>query len=678
VIDDIIDRIGKANAEYVYALGQNANAAPREVSLFCELIAAIRPARIDDNDYASMQIRSLILVLQHDSEKKRALRDYFVQVISSRKLLHLLTDSGIPLRKGVWAAAWHRLVSKILPPLTNDEYVKDIFRQVFCHSQDYLWVTGVADDLWNELIVVLGFRISNPRAVYAALTRETLSAIQVLSYRITAIGFESELVRNYPAIERFESPFLRQNDAINEYIESYTAWLLDKKCVREDGLHIDVLLTQCEEVLVKIRRTAAKQGVSVSLTRMLLRLTQSIARLRCLLDLLDARPIADVVPLGVSLFKELVEADNRRYNLGDLIKSNTELLSLQMTERAGLSGEHYVSNNRGEWLAMMRSAMGGGWIVGFMAMLKILMSKLALAPFGFAFLYSLNYSIGFIAIHVLHFTVATKQPAMTAAVIAGAIDEGPNKLEELVELIVRVLRSQFIAIVGNLALAMPTAYAIAWTWYGISGSHLVNPEKIDHLLHDIDPFASLALPHAAVAGVCLFLSGLVSGYYDNKSSYANIPARLRQLKWLKELLGEARLLKVTTYIGNNLGALAGNFFFGVALGSIGQFGEFFGLPIDIRHIAFSSANFAFSLVGLDHQMSWQLATTSLVGILLIGLVNLAVSFSLALFVALRSRRLNFGQGRRLSVLLWHRFVSGPSDFFFPPKEDKSNPELLTK
>lgn len=320
---------------------------------------------------------------------------------------------------------------------------------------------------------------------------------------------------------------------------------------------------------------------------------------------------------------------------------------------------------------MMRSAMGGGWIVGFMAMLKILLSKLALAPFGFAFLYSLNYSLGFIAIHILHFTVATKQPAMTAAVIAGAIDEGQKKLDELVELIVRVLRSQFIAIVGNLALAMPTAYVIAWTWYGVSGSHLVNPEKIDHLLHDINPFASLALPHAAVAGVCLFLSGLISGYYDNKSSYANIPARLRQLNWLKELLGEARLLKVTTYIGNNLGALAGNFFFGIMLGSIGQFGEFFGLPIDIRHITFSSANFAFSLVGLDHQMSWQLVTTSLVGILLIGLVNLAVSFSLALFVALRSRRVSFDQGGQLTALLWRRFISGPRDFFFPPKEDKS-------
>ncbi|MCB5976870.1 site-specific recombinase [Acinetobacter baumannii] len=30
----------------------------------------------------------------------------------------------------------------------------------------------------------------------------------------------------------------------------------------------------------------------------------------------------------------------------------------------------------------------------------------------------MNYSLGFILIHVLHFTVATKQPAMTAAALA--------------------------------------------------------------------------------------------------------------------------------------------------------------------------------------------------------------------------------------------------------------------
>jgi site-specific recombinase len=41
---------------------------------------------------------------------------------------------------------------------------------------------------------------------------------------------------------------------------------------------------------------------------------------------------------------------------------------------------------------------------------------------------SLNYGLGFVLIHILHFTVATKQPAMTAARLAAAIEESDRAL----------------------------------------------------------------------------------------------------------------------------------------------------------------------------------------------------------------------------------------------------------
>ena len=177
-----------------------------------------------------------------------------------------------------------------------------------------------------------------------------------------------------------------------------------------------------------------------------------------------------------------------------------------------------------------------------------------------------------------------------------------------------------------------------------------------------------ALPHAAIAGVCLFLSGLIAGYYDNKAAYNEIPARLRQLHWPRRLLGEHRLAKITEYIGDNLGALAGNFFFGVMLGSIGTLGFIFGLPIDIRHITFSSANFVFALVGNNYLLTPEQWTLSLLGIVLIGITNLTVSFALALAVALRSRRVSFGKGGALFGLVLRRFWYTPRDFFLPPRE----------
>jgi len=638
------------------------------------IIALIRPQQPDDTQRATDNLRALCYVLRQQPAWRKSFRQYLIQIITTRKLVHLLTDTGITLNNGFWSAGAERLFSKFLPPLVNDDYIKDIFGQIFDQKTDHRWVNAVADDIWHDLIRSIGFRTHKARHTHAMLANEVLNAIQVLSYRITNIGLEAELVRNYPDIENFESPFLRQNDGINEYVIRYREWLTDQRIERDDSKHIEVLLEQCKDIASRIRRTAAIAGVSVSLTRLLLRLDQSMSRLGVLLALLDSRDTTTSINIAIGLFKELVNANNKRHSLRQLMQTNTELLSLQVTERAGKSGEHYVTNTRAEWFDMLNSALGAGFIVGFMAMIKILFGTIALAPFGYALLYSANYSFGFMLVHVLHFTIATKQPAMTAALIAKAIDEGQQKLDELVELIVRVFRSQLIAIIGNIGLAMPTAFAIAWAWHGIYGQHLVSPEKAQYLLHDLDPFGSLALPHAAIAGVCLFLSGLISGYYDNKASYSHIPARLRQLSWLRKLLGEQRLFNITDYIGNNLGALAGNFFFGIMLGSIGQLGKFFGLPIDIRHITFSSANFAFALAGMDNHMSWHLAAYSLFGILLIGLVNLAVSFSLALLVALRSRRVSFGNGGNLLRLLMRRFFSGTRDFFLPAKMSDKAPE----
>lgn len=639
-----------------------------DTTLLRELIAAIRPNKASNIALASDRLRALCFLLSTKPEYAAALRQYLIAVVSERKLVHLCTDTGITLSEGFWSAAWQRALYKILPPLTNDSYLRDVFGTLFNQVDDHRWIHGVDEKIWMDLIQLLDFQVSRARVRPDGIVNELLSAMQVLSYRISAIGLESELVRNYPDIERYESPFLRQNDEINDYITEYRNWLRDHSTEHRDSQQIEVLLAQCEEVVVKIRRTATHQGVSVSLTRLLLRVTQSIARLRIMLELIEAPNKDHALLTGFRLFKELVYADNRKYSIGELIETNTHLLTMQVTEHAGRSGEHYVASNRREWLEMLRSASGAGFIVGFMAMIKILFSKLLLAPFGFAFLYSLNYSLGFMFVHVLHFTIATKQPAMTAALIAKSLDQSKKNLDDLCELVVQVIRTQFIAILGNVMIAMPTAYAIAWAWYGATGHHFIDPTKAHHLLEEINPFASLALFHAAIAGVCLFLSGLISGYYDNKASYNHIPQRLMQLSSMNWLFGVARWQRMTTYIGNNLGALAGNFFFGIMLGSIGQIGVFLGLPIDIRHITFSSANFAFALVGLDHQLTWQVWVISLVGIATIGIVNLAVSFSLALFVAMRSRHVSFEQTGELMGLLWKRFIKHGREFFLPPKE----------
>jgi site-specific recombinase len=290
--------------------------------------------------------------------------------------------------------------------------------------------------------------------------------------------------------------------------------------------------------------------------------------------------------------------------------------------------------------------------------------------------FSLNYAAGFVIILLAHFTIATKQPAMTAATIAGTLSEARGKLahlERLAGLIVATVRSQVAAILGNVVLAFPTAVVIGfWLSYRL-GQPIVSQEKAAHLLHELDPIHSLAIPHAAIAGVYLFLAGLVSGYFDNRASYDRVAARVGALPWLRRLLGDERAARFGAYIDRNLGGLAGNVFFGFCLGSTGTIGALLGLPLDIRHIAFAAANFGYALVAFDFVLPWKTVLLSLAGIALIGLTNLAVSFSLALWVALRSRGASFPQAAGVRRMLWERLVSQPRSFLLPPVDAPPSP-----
>ncbi|NHQ87993.1 site-specific recombinase [Iodobacter sp. HSC-16F04] len=639
--------------------------------LLCQLIAALRPAKAENTTQAVNNIQALCYLLEQHIELRTALRRHLLHLLSTTKQVHLYTDTGILSNESLYDALVRRIGHSLLPPTVNLSSLKDLFGAAFNHHDDYVWFGNVPHEVWQDLGNALHFHDETDRDSINLTLVQMLEAIQVLSCRVSAIGLEPEIVKNHPDIERFESPFVRQNVETLAWIERYRQDLIHDGKPSEDDLQIRVLLAQCEEVIAKVRKNAAKQGVSVSLTYLLIRLRQHIDRLKTLLTLANPDPSPEKSTTLLNTLHAFVTAENRKYSLKDLFAENTELLALQVTEHASHTGEHYIAETRRDWVGMFKSAAGAGIIVGFMAMLKILITKAHLPLLLEAIAFSLNYAFGFMFIHIMHFTVATKQPAMTAAKIAASIHSSAKQkdsLGELVELIVKVFRTQFVAIAGNVLLAMPVALLIGMAWQWQLGEAFVNTDKANHLLQDLSPIASLAIFHAAIAGVCLFMSGLISGYYDNKAIYNEIPERIAALPWLNRWLGAARTQRIANYIEHNLGALAGNFYFGIMLGSIGTIGALLGLPIDIRHITFSSANFSFALVAQNFQMDWYVVVISLLGVVLIGMTNLVMSFTLALWVALRSRKLSFGQTRPLLGQLMRRFLKRPADFFIPTKD----------
>lgn len=645
-------------------------------ALLIALVNLLRPAHAHDIRQASSNLLALCHLLEKNPSLRQGLRRQLQLNLGTRRQSHLYTDTGIFDGTGFFSEMRQRLTWKILPPARNDAYFRDLFSAIFHRPDDHVWTNGIDDTLWQQLVTLLqAGNDDDTGADNTALPhqprQEILAALTTLAHRLTALGLDPQLVHVHPDIEAYESPFLAVNTEISDYVRRHHETDTARDIGRHDEKQALVLLTQCRELLQKVRLRMPETGVSIQLTQIMVRLFQIMDRMEKLLLLLE-KTGGEQQLAGICLFKELVAADNRKYSLREVFATHTDLLALQVTENAGRTGEHYVTATRHDYFGMLRSGLGAGFIVGFMALLKILAGKISMAPIAAAFVYSMNYSLGFMLVHVLHFTIATKQPAMTAARIAASIqatgERHERNLEALADLCVNVFRTQFIAITGNVLLALPMAWLLAWLWFFQTGHHLAAPEKVQSLLHDIDPLHSLAVFHAAIAGVCLFCAGLISGYYDNRAVFTRIPERLRQRPSLQWLLGEKHLATLTGYLENNLGALAGNFYFGIMLGSMGTVGFILGLPLDIRHITFSSAYFGFALAGSDNHMTLSLLCTSLAGIAAIGLTNLLVSFSLALMVALRSRGVRYRQWLPLAGMILRRFRKHPLHFFWPPRD----------
>jgi site-specific recombinase len=662
-----------------------ADTAEGTLRFFCALVDAVRPRNPFDPAAATACFALLRDIATEHPAYGATLHRRLAQLFGATQQVSLYSDAGILPNSALFAELWRRAMRRLLPEVPDPTRLKDCFDIVFHRSDDHYWLSAVPvqDKLafWDAISRHAGADDAAADSAHAHTEAQMIEAMQALATRIGAMGLEPELTRVLPRLAEFESPFVHLGAEVHRISMAWRARRADPGAAHEDERHIMVLIEQCRGVMSRARRTAASEGTSLDLTFLMTRMGQSLRRLEQLAGLLGTslRPEGDgpqgapeartgTVHRWALLLRELVHGENSRNSLREPFRRLTGLLALRVTELAGRAGEHYITTSRAEYIEMWRSAAGGGFVVAFMALIKILLGKLVFAPLAYVFVHAMNYSLGFVLIHVLHFTLATKQPAMTAATIAASIDESEGKardLHRLANLVVDTVRSQFAAILGNVAVAIPTALAIALVYHWFDGPHAIDADKAWHTLHDLSPL-SLALPHAALTGVLLFVAGLLSGYFDNKGAYDRIPERVANLGWLRRLAGPQRADRFAAYIAGNLGGLAGNILLGIMLAATAPIGLMLGLPLDVRHVTLSSANFAFAVVALDFRIGWMTLFETLVGIALVGFVNLTVSFALALWVALRARGADLSSCASLAVLVLERAHAAPGSFVLPP------------
>ena len=139
-------------------------------------------------------------------------------------------------------------------------------------------------------------------------------------------------------------------------------------------------------------------------------------------------------------------------------------------------------------------------------------------------------------------------------------------------------------------------------------------------------------------------------------------------------LGEARAARWASFMRRNISGLAANVSLGLMLGLVPAFAAFFGLGLEVRHVTLSAGQITAAAVALGWQVLWTPEFWSAVAaVLLIGPINLAVSFYLAFRVALRAHNINAVNRGRIAAAIRRRLRRQPWSFVLPPPPCPASP-----
>ncbi|MFV8441500.1 recombinase [Flavobacterium sp. LB2P44] len=642
-----------------------------------ELIRLIRPLKAKKVETVDLQ--EIISFLKENYSCRKQLSIYLKEILKDKKFNKILSDAAILQDVDFIFEVKKRIFAKVLPYQPQINTLEYILNQVFYLATDTIWMNKIPVGQLEELYSLLKFKSIYENPVQNSALSELLFAMYLITQRISGRAMETDVIKMVPEFDDYASPFsayekelfhledkIRNSD--NHFITSHDL----------SYAQLLVLHKQCESFVDKAFHNSSKYGISLRVNQNLLKIRQQLDRLKHLIPLLIIDKEEQKRSNAIALMLQLIKYNCYKNNVRKFIGESTQLISYEITQHTAKTGEHYITENRHEYFKMFRTALGGGLIVGILCVIKVMLAKVDTSFFGHAFLYSVNYALGFITIYLLGFTLATKQPAMTASALIKALEEGglkqgkdSEKYKAFSILFARVFRSQFIAFVGNVIMAFPISLLGIWLIdcfldYNIAAS------KWERLLIDLSPIHSLAIFHAAIAGVFLFLSGIISGSVANRDKHNQVYFRIIEHPWLKRSFGKTSTLKLAKLYEKRWAGIISNFWFGIFMGSTVSIGLFLGLNLDVRHITFGSGNLALGLYGANYEVSDSMLFWGIFGIGIMGLVNFMVSFSLSLGLAFRSRAISLFELRFVMISIWIHFKSRPLSFFFPTEEKQKS------
>ena len=577
----------------------------------------------------------------------------------------LFAESGMPSDRGLLPEALDRLFNNLLPAPREEAELAKLFLRLFPTQKEVDRFFSFPPDVLNSAVsLIVPVDIHEAWEVpFASL----LDAFCLLGARVQGLGLSEKLrLRSNPCPVQ-QSPFYRLTRAGDILVDA----LRKKDGTASAAQTWKSVIGECRAELAAIVAHLNTRGVNLDIVYALDVIEKSLARMELISGTLLAQPGPPKLLTSLRLTKDVIRGCVNDRSLWSLAHNSFRLLARKIVEWAGKTGEHYISSNRQEYAQMWKAALGGGLLTVGTAAIKLMVTHRGLPPFIEGFLAGLDYAISFVLMQNFHLALATKQPSMTGATLAQIIHncQDTSKVDELIRYVQRIFRTQLAAALGNIIAVGGGAIVFSILWKLAAHKPFLSAETADYAVKSLNPLRSGTILFAALTGVILWLSSLAGGWIENWAIYHQLPRAIAEHRWGAALKPET-LLRFSDSFSKNIAGWGGSIALGFMLGMTPVVGHFFGVPLDVRHVTLSTGTMALGIASRGPEILGRGALVwAGLGIAVIFVLNLSVSFYLALRLALRAQDVSRRDHLEILRNLWRQFRATPRDFFFPPPQD---------
>jgi site-specific recombinase len=264
------------------------------------------------------------------------------------------------------------------------------------------------------------------------------------------------------------------------------------------------------------------------------------------------------------------------------------------------------------------------------------------------------------------FLLASKMPAATAATLVDAMED-PAK--DHMASLRAISQTQTIVTIGNLLGAIPVSMGIDRLWHVVTGHPFLTQEEAVHGVHMVIPHQSATIAYAVATGVLLWLASLATGWTANYIAVTKMESSISNSLRLRRRLGLERAAHLAEWVRHHAPGSMGYIVLGFLLGTVPILVSLFGIPLEVRHVTLQAASLGYALDAMAFYggLERRDIVFSLVGILVVGVLNIATSFALSFLLAVRARNVGTEKARSFLREVGRELVSRPASFLLPSR-----------